>query len=308
MADNNLPANRRSELVEFLDHIKGMDPTQMKLALDQFERLLLLRAESDFADSMSAVQNEIQQVIKMTPNSALAGIKYADIGAVDAELRPIYSKHGFSVSFTEHIDPRPEFMHWSCTVKKGAWKETVDMYPRRDPAIKGMRTWIQEAGSVSTYMRRYLLALAFNIVSAFEIKADNDGNKILPPKKPPPKHVPQTSEEVHTKTEEPPPHNGEDPGEADWTLEPDDEDLPTDPPDYTPQQPRQRQARSDVKWQKAKFPGKDQNGRRFQPGDVGIYYPMQKTWIMGEDADKTAAAENLPTREEWVREEANRNG
>ena len=170
-------AKRQNDLIEFLDRVKSLDPDRLEKALNQFERMLLIQAESEAADAMSAVQGEIKQVLKTRP-SGLTNVRYADIGQVMEELVPIYTKHGFSLTYDEHIDPRPEFMHFSCTVRRGAWKAVHNFYPRRDAQIKGQRTWMQEGGSNITYARRYLAGMAFNIVSAQDVKEDNDAGRI----------------------------------------------------------------------------------------------------------------------------------
>jgi hypothetical protein len=258
MAENT-PAVRRSELIEFLDHIKGMDAPNMKLALDQFERLILLRAESEYADAMNAVQRDMRQILKTRDNTIRQGVtvKYADIGAIDEELRPIYTEHGFSITFTEHVDPRPEFMHWAATVRRGAWKQEHHLYPRRDEVIKGMqRTQMQETGSHATYMRRYLMALAFNVVSAEDVAADIDGN-----------HV------------DPPPASGDEPAVVNGAP------LPV----------RQR-SEVDVKWHVAQFKGKTPDGDEFAAGTMTLWYPQRRERYIGDRADELAEHEGLPPR------------
>ena len=47
-------------------------------------------------------------------------------------------------------------------------------------------------------------------------------------------------------------------------------------------------AKGDAYWMTAKFPGKDSKGRPVRKGDKVFYYPLTKTLLTGEDADKAS--------------------
>lgn len=145
--------------------------------LAMHERQLMLQATEDAADAMAKLQAELEPVKPTKPNTQFANKRYATVADVWNEIKPLYTKYGFSISFSEESDPRPDWIHYSATVMRGRWTRTVSLFTKREQAIKGARTQIQEAGGISTYMRRYLMGMAFNIITAEDARADSDGTK-----------------------------------------------------------------------------------------------------------------------------------
>ena len=47
--------------------------------------------------------------------------------------------------------------------------------------------------------------------------------------------------------------------------------------------------RNDPRWIITKFPGKDKNGSAFKCGDRVFYYPLTKTILAGDAAERAAA-------------------
>lgn len=171
------------ELANRLLKDPGFDVTKidgLERVLAMHERQLLLQATEEAADAMTALQRELNPVTPNAKNAGLNNKRYANIAAVYEEIQPLYTKYGFSVSFSEEPDPRPEWIHYSATVMRGRWSRTSHLYAKRDATIKGNRTQMQESGSNSTYMRRYLLCMCFNIITAEDVQADNDGSKLKP--------------------------------------------------------------------------------------------------------------------------------
>ena len=46
--------------------------------------------------------------------------------------------------------------------------------------------------------------------------------------------------------------------------------------------------RNDPRWITAKWPGKDRDGAEYKKGDRVFYYPLTKTIVAGEAAEKAA--------------------
>lgn len=150
--------------------------------IDKMERLILLHdrkqaqaAELEFDRAMAAAQAEMDPVRKDASNPQTKS-RYASYFALDTAIRPIYTKHGFSVSFdtadgapSEHIRIVAKVAH------AGGHRERphIDM-PADGKGAKGgdVMTKTHAMGSAVMYGRRYLLAMIFNIA----VGGDDDGN------------------------------------------------------------------------------------------------------------------------------------
>lgn len=122
---------------------------------------------AELAKALAAAQAEMENAIKDSENPAFKqGAKvsrYADLAAVREASKPIY-KHGLSVvqqvlSSSDAIGVRTLLLHSS-----GEWMASRAF-------VKPDRTGPQAAGSVITYLRRYMLAAMLGIA-----QEDDDGN------------------------------------------------------------------------------------------------------------------------------------
>jgi hypothetical protein len=130
-----------------------------------------------FHEAMNAVQGEMQAVVRNALNSETRS-KYATLEAVDAAIRPIYAKHGFSLSFSEAANDQPE-LKIECVVRRGGHAETFHLSALSDttgPKGTPNKTNVQGVGSSVSYLRRYLTCMIFNIA----LRDDNDGNRTRP--------------------------------------------------------------------------------------------------------------------------------
>ena len=133
-------------------------------------------ARRSFNRAMAAAQSEMMPVIRSAQNKHL-GNKYAKLEDIDREMRPIYTKHGFSVRFGSAPAPREGDMRITCTVahEDGFFEENHLDAPATLVGSQGGRmavTPVQAVGSVVTYLRRYLSTMVFNVVLADD---DDDG-------------------------------------------------------------------------------------------------------------------------------------
>jgi hypothetical protein len=139
-----------------------------------YERAIAREDEIAFNHAMMQAQGEMRHVSADANNSQTKS-KYATYAALDAKVRPIYSKHGFSCSF-DTADGAPEgCIRIVCFVALGGHSRTyhIDM-PADGKGAKGgdVMTKTHATGAGVTYGRRYLLSMIFNLV----IGEDNDGN------------------------------------------------------------------------------------------------------------------------------------
>lgn len=151
--------------------------------IEKFERLMAMqerqdskRAETAFNIAMKDAQSEMGTV-GADANNPQTKSKYATYAKLDSVLRPIYTRHGFSLSFDEDDSPKPDHIRVVCYVAHEAGHTRTyrkDM-PADGKGAKGgdVMTKTHAAGAAASYGARYLLKGIFNIAVGEE---DKDGN------------------------------------------------------------------------------------------------------------------------------------
>jgi hypothetical protein len=150
--------------------------------LDKMDRLLQMQfrletraAEAAFNEAMAAAQAEIGR-IKANKDNSQTNSRYADYAALDRILRPIYTKHGFALSFNTEEEARPDVVRVICLVSHSGYTRTyrVDM-PSDGKGARGgdVMTKTHATGAAMTYGMRYLLKMIFNVAIGDD---DTDGN------------------------------------------------------------------------------------------------------------------------------------
>lgn len=156
---------------------KDVDVSKMQALLDMQKDIMATQARADYYSSMSACQSEMQRVITSRENKANRS-KFARLDDIDSVARPVYTKHGFSLSFSSEETP-DGFISMRCSVMHKNGHETTHTKSgwRDDVGIKGEanKTRIQGSGSAGSYLRRYLTCDVFNIVTSDMAQQDNDG-------------------------------------------------------------------------------------------------------------------------------------
>jgi hypothetical protein len=137
------------------------------------------RAEMDFNDAMEAAQNEISEVIPDADNEQTGG-RYATFKALNSAIRPVYLKHGFSLSFNGAPSPVPDEIYVLCKVKHSGGHSEPYMLPmstdNKGPKGGGVMSKQQAVAAATSYGRSTLLKLIFNIsVGATEAKFEELG-------------------------------------------------------------------------------------------------------------------------------------
>lgn len=139
-----------------------------------YERITARTSEQEFNAAMTEAQKEMRPVAADASNPQTRS-KYASYMALDKALRPIYTKHGFALSF--NTAPGPEnYVRIVCDVSHNGGHSRqyqIDM-PADGKGAKGgdVMTKTHAVGSGATYGVRYLLKMIFNIV----VGDDDDGN------------------------------------------------------------------------------------------------------------------------------------
>lgn len=181
--DLTAPAVPQSETAAILAMIEraARDPA---VDITKIERLMEMRdkqeakaAERAFNVAMNEAQGEMRPIGADALNPQTRS-RYATYAKLDSVLRPIYTRHGFSLSFDEADSPKPEHIRVLCYLShEGGHTRTYhkDM-PADGKGAKGgdVMTKTHAAGAAASYGARYLLKGIFNIAVGEE---DKDGNE-----------------------------------------------------------------------------------------------------------------------------------
>lgn len=156
----------------------GVDPDKLRALLDLQEKWVADRARESFCRSMCAAQAEMPAVITKSHNPQTKSF-YAALEDIQIACKPVWIKHGFSLSFSEGpTAPREGWKRIIAFVrhKDGhAEQHTLDL-PNDGIGAKGnpigAMNPVQGCISTMTYGERVLTANIFNVIIAGQ---DNDG-------------------------------------------------------------------------------------------------------------------------------------
>jgi hypothetical protein len=154
----------------------AVDVGKMQQLLDMHRQMQAHQAEQEFARAMNAAQGEMTRVSVDATNDH-TGSSYVTYGKLDSVLRPIYVKHGFSLSFDTQESEDKATVRCLCYVSHTAGHtRTYRAYVPSDgkgPGGKPMMTSTHAFGSGTSYGMRYLIKMIFNVAVG---EQDNDGN------------------------------------------------------------------------------------------------------------------------------------
>jgi hypothetical protein len=159
----------------------NIDVTKLEALLRMQREIVADEARLAFNEAMSAAQAEIEPVARTSQNLQTNSM-YAKLEAVDGAIRPIYTRHGFSLSFDEEelaaahqpVNGPPN-MKIMCRVTRGRHSEVFSLLAPADtlgPKGAPVKTALHGRGSTITFLRRYLTCNIFNVVLRNQ---DDDG-------------------------------------------------------------------------------------------------------------------------------------
>jgi hypothetical protein len=136
-------------------------------------------ARLQYIRAMASAQAEMLPVTRDAHNDQTRS-KYARLETIDAAIRPIYTRHGFTLEFNSEAIEGPnerivcEVSHAGGHAKKFQLEAPPDVAGAKGNANK---TPLHGLASTVSYIRRYLVCMVFNVVLAND---DNDGNRGRP--------------------------------------------------------------------------------------------------------------------------------
>lgn len=173
------PASDTTSLLQVITRAASdasVDIDKMERLMQMHERLVARDAEQAFNIAMKEAQQEMRPVAADADNPQTRS-KYASYAKLDGALRPIYTKHGFALSFDEGDTDKPDHIRVLCYVTHdGGFTRTYrkDM-PADGKGAKGgdVMTKTHASGAADSYGARYLLRKIFNVAVGGD---DKDGN------------------------------------------------------------------------------------------------------------------------------------
>lgn len=168
---------RQSSPIEMLKAAKeaGIDPKDIQGFLDVQINWEKREAEKEFNSAMARVHENIPSVMK-TKSNKQTNSKYAELDQIVKATKSVYTKEGFSVSFYEGENAPTGHVRICADILHRLGHNVTRHYdvPMDGKGLRGNdnMTAIHGKASSTSYGRRYLMCLIFNIPTG----DDNDGN------------------------------------------------------------------------------------------------------------------------------------
>lgn len=174
---NDITTEQSTSLLQIIDKAvsnKDFDVAKLQQLLDMQERVMAKQAVMDFNESMSRLQPKLPQIRK---DAKAHNSRYATYEAVDKAIRALYTSEGFSVTYNSHKEQDGGVVYTGTLSHKAGHSITAEMVLPADTS--GSKNAIQAIGSTTSYARRYLLSMLFNLVfTEQDDDADSAGDTI----------------------------------------------------------------------------------------------------------------------------------
>lgn len=154
----------------------SVDVSKMERLLAMAEQVHARTAKAEYDQALNAAQSEMRPISRDCHNPQTRS-KYASYEAIDTAIRPIYTAHGFAMSFGSRAAAVPDHVIVTCRVShRAGHTETVELdMPADGKGAKGndVMTKTHATGSALSYGKRYIANLVWNLSFG---EADDDGN------------------------------------------------------------------------------------------------------------------------------------
>jgi len=177
---SNITVVNESDSMMALIGRMATDPT---VDIDKMERIMAMKERMDaetsrrlFNDAMTQCQAEMPAIVKGKTNKQ-TNSKYAELEHINDAITPVYTKHGFSLSFDTIPSSKEDWVSVRCRVRHngGYTEESTYETPFDNTGMRGEvnKTVTHGLASGVSYARRYITIMVFNLTLKGE---DNDGN------------------------------------------------------------------------------------------------------------------------------------
>lgn len=163
-------------MVERLASIPNLSAETVDRFLAMQERVMDREAKTAFYDAMNRVQARIPSVMPNKRNDQTSS-DYANLKAISAAIKPVYTQEGFSASFWQGKAEQEGYIRVEGVLRhRDGHSEPYSLeLPPDKVGIAGKvnKTDVHATGSTFTYGRRYLTCMMFDVA----VGPDTDGNK-----------------------------------------------------------------------------------------------------------------------------------
>ena len=155
----------------------GFSAEQLAQVVSIVQTIRADQAREAFARAMTACQQEMPAVLMDAQNTHTRS-RYATLESVNVRIKPVYTKHGFSVSFGTADSPLESHVRIVADLRHDqghAARYQADL-PLDGTGSQGGKSSMnapQATGSTYSYGQRYLLKMIFNLTIGGE---DDDAN------------------------------------------------------------------------------------------------------------------------------------
>lgn len=155
----------------------SMDMDKMERLFVMHEKMVKAEAETAFNTALARAQSQMGPVVHNAANTQ-TNSKYAKLAAINKVITPIYTAEGFSISFNTADALQPGYLRTIAILShsQGHSREYHLDMPPDEMGAKGTvnKTKVHATGSTSSYARRYLVCMIFNVTT----EDDTDGNSV----------------------------------------------------------------------------------------------------------------------------------
>jgi hypothetical protein len=156
---------------------------EIKAFMDLQERWEKSEAKKKYIRAFASAQTKIDTVVKTKLNPQTHS-KYAELSDIIETTKPVYTAEGFAIIFYEGDAPKPETSIRICAdvLHEAGHKETYHYdVPLDGVGIKGNAnmTAIHGKASSTSYGRRYLMCMIWNVATGDDNDGNGSGGKIM---------------------------------------------------------------------------------------------------------------------------------
>jgi hypothetical protein len=170
-----------ASLFERLAKDPAVDVVKLEKIIDAHERIVKAQAKADFDAAFATMQGELPLIAErgeILVRGALRS-KFARYEDIIEEVRPVLSKHGFSLRHRNEYEGKEQIVIGILSHRSGHSEQDVFRCP---PDDSGEKSSIQAMGSTRSYGQRYTTIALLGIATR---GLDDDGNAASQ-KQPPP--------------------------------------------------------------------------------------------------------------------------
>lgn len=159
-----------------------VDIEKMERLFKMHQEMVAQEAEAQWNSAMARAQSQIVPVANNADNTHTKS-RYAKLAAINKAIVPIYTGEGLSISFDSGDAPAGVLRTVATVAHAAGHKRQFHLdLPLDDVGAQGVtnKTKVHATGSSTSYARRYLVCMIFNVTTEDDDDGNRAGGKVLP--------------------------------------------------------------------------------------------------------------------------------